>query len=95
MTCFTGEIVNDLNGEEWRAKEWGGVQHRLASRLAATRVHCPAVSVGDVGAVNGPLGVGLALHMFQRGASTQPWLIASSAEQGDVGCLILHPQRTA
>jgi 3-oxoacyl-[acyl-carrier-protein] synthase I len=93
LRSFTGEVVNDLNGEEWRAKEWGGVSHRLADRLVGCRLHCPAVSVGDVGAASGPLGVCLALHMSRRGASTQPWLIASSSEEGDVGCMIVQPQK--
>ncbi len=88
---FEGDVYSDLNGEEWRAREWGTALVRVGEELHAPNVHLPCVSVGDVGAASGALGVCLAVHGFVRGHSrTGQALVVSSSPWGTVGCLRLH-----
>ncbi|WP_157770497.1 hypothetical protein [Corallococcus macrosporus] len=88
---FEGDLYSDLNGEEWRAREWGTALVRLGDALGAHGVQLPCVSVGDVGAASGALGVCLSVHAFTRGHSrTAQSLVVSSSPWGAVGCLRLH-----
>lgn len=88
---FNGDLYSDLNGEEWRAREWGTALVRLGEELGEPNVHLPCVSVGDVGAASGALGVCLAVHAFARGHSrTDQALVVSSSPWGSVGCIRLH-----
>ncbi|MFL5348293.1 MAG: hypothetical protein ACJ8AT_26155, partial [Hyalangium sp.] len=90
--AFRGEVYSDLNGESWRAMEWGSALVRLAGRVAEPRLHLPCVSVGDVGAASGALGACLAVHELSRGHARTPHaLVVSSSEGGEVGCLSLQP----
>ncbi|WNZ62051.1 hypothetical protein QEG98_40575 [Myxococcus sp. MxC21-1] len=92
---FEGDLYSDLNGEEWRAREWGTALIRLGEELDAPNVHLPGVSVGDVGAASGALGVCQAVHAFVRGHSrTRQALVVSSSPWGTVGCLRLHSAGT-
>ncbi|MFY0572847.1 hypothetical protein ACN28E_54705 [Archangium lansingense] len=91
-STFKGDLYNDLNGEAWRAQEWGRVRVRVGQRLDAARWHLPCNSVGDVGAASGALGVCLALHArdpFQDVAV--PSIVLSSSDLGEVGGIILEP----
>ncbi|WP_164014629.1 hypothetical protein [Pyxidicoccus trucidator] len=88
---FEGDVYSDLNGEQWRSREWGTALIRLGEHLDAPNVHLPCVSVGDVGAASGALGVCLSVHAFARGQSrTGQALVVSSSPWGTVGCLRLH-----
>jgi 3-oxoacyl-[acyl-carrier-protein] synthase-1 len=88
---FHGEVYSDLNGESWRAMEWGSALVRLAGRVSEPRLHLPCVSVGDVGAASGALGACLAVHELSRGHARTPHaLVVSSSEAGAVGCLSLQ-----
>jgi 3-oxoacyl-[acyl-carrier-protein] synthase-1 len=88
---FRGDVYLDLNGESWRAMEWGSALVRLAGRVAEPRLHLPCVSVGDVGAASGALGVCLAVHELSRGhARTNHALVVSSSDSGETGCLSLQ-----
>lgn len=48
-SLFEGDIYAGLNGEQWRAHEWGCVRDHLGARLGAPRLHLPGTYVGDVG----------------------------------------------
>jgi 3-oxoacyl-[acyl-carrier-protein] synthase I len=88
---FTGDVYLDLNGESWRAMEWGSALVRLAGRVSEPRLHLPCVSVGDVGAASGALGACLAVHELSRGHTrTKQALVVSSSDGGEVGCLSLQ-----
>ncbi|WP_434388723.1 hypothetical protein [Melittangium boletus] len=86
---FQGDVYSDLNGEEWRAREWGGARVRLEQRLSRFHLHLPCNSVGDVGAASGALGVCLASHAMvdRQGARA---LVISSAVEGAVGGILLQ-----
>jgi 3-oxoacyl-[acyl-carrier-protein] synthase-1 len=87
---YSGDIVSDLNGESWRAQEWGTVIVRLIDRLESPRLHMPCVSTGDTGAASGALGMCLAIHLLSRGHSrTGRVLVTSSSASGETGCVAL------
>jgi len=87
---FSGDIVMDLNGEPWRAHEWGMAIALLGGALGAVRLQVPAMSVGETGAASGVLGVCVAAHSFWRGAShCDQALVISSSEWGDIGAIAL------
>lgn len=88
---FEGDLYSDLNGEQWRAHEWGCVRVHLSAQLGAHRLHVPGTSVGEVGAASGALGVCLAAHDLARGHARQGHaLVLSSSEHGEVGCISLR-----
>lgn len=96
-TPYAGDVYSDLNGEAWRAHEWGSAVVRLTEQLGAVKLHLPCVSVGDVGAASGALGVCLASHaLHRRHTKTDRALVISSAMDGNVGCIALSalPQRS-
>jgi 3-oxoacyl-[acyl-carrier-protein] synthase-1 len=90
---WAGNIICDLNGEQWRAGAWGHAQVRLRARLSdRTRLLLPCVSLGDVGAASGAVGLCVAAHAFARKyALGDQSLVLSSAEHGEVGAI--HVQR--
>jgi 3-oxoacyl-[acyl-carrier-protein] synthase-1 len=58
----------DLNGESYRAAEWGVVSTRLGAELASVgRLSHPADGLGDIGAATGGMLVAQALAGFRRG----------------------------
>ncbi|RKG84016.1 hypothetical protein D7V88_22900 [Corallococcus terminator] len=87
-----GELVCDLNGEEWRARAWGHFLIRLHARQEGQwRVRLPCISVGDVGAASGALGICMVARSFARKYSAGSHaLVLSSAEHGDVGAIHLQ-----
>jgi 3-oxoacyl-[acyl-carrier-protein] synthase-1 len=88
---FAGDVFSDLNGEAWRAAEWGYAQVRLSNWLRADhRLHLPATSVGDTGAASGAVGICSAVHAFRRRcAKTETAIVLSSSDRGDVGCVVV------
>ncbi|MCY1041533.1 hypothetical protein OV208_09425 [Corallococcus sp. bb12-1] len=88
----SGDLVCDLNGEEWRARAWGHLLVRLHARQEGPwRVRLPCASVGDVGAASGALGVCMVARSFARKYSAGLHaLVLSSAEHGDVGAIHLQ-----
>jgi 3-oxoacyl-[acyl-carrier-protein] synthase-1 len=75
-------LLCDLDGESYRAFEWGVAQARLGARLEGLgRAVMPARSVGDVGAATGPLLIATAVEAFARGwAPGEEALIFTSSE---------------
>lgn len=92
-TPFVGDIFTDLNGEEWRALEFGNAQVLLHGILEPHyRMLMPCMSVGDIGAGATSLGLAMAIWYSLRGcARSKQSLVIGSSERGDVGALCLHP----
>ncbi|MCP3169257.1 hypothetical protein [Myxococcus qinghaiensis] len=65
---FEGELLLDLNGEDWKAQVWGYAQVLLAEYLdlGRLRVVLPCESLGEIGAASGPASVCLAVGGFLR-----------------------------
>ncbi|MGB3292229.1 MAG: hypothetical protein WBB01_04435, partial [Phormidesmis sp.] len=94
---YTGEAVTDLNGEAWRAQQYGHAQVRVPRAVwDSDAVELPAASVGDPGASMAALQVVLASRSLHRGYARGPHLLlTASDEYGHVGAAIvsyaLHP----
>ncbi|RKG84531.1 hypothetical protein [Corallococcus terminator] len=87
---FQGDLIVDLNGEEWRARAFGGALARLGPTMADARVVLPALSLGEVGAASGGVGVCVAARAFARGPEkARERMVLSLAESGRVAVLRL------
>jgi 3-oxoacyl-[acyl-carrier-protein] synthase-1 len=86
-------VINDLNGQDVRAREWGTALVRGVARipaLGALRSLIPAASFGDVGAATGAFAVCMATRAFARGyAMGSAMLLCNASEQGERGALVL------
>jgi 3-oxoacyl-[acyl-carrier-protein] synthase-1 len=90
---FSGTIVLDMNGEEWRARVWGSAQSRLIDVVDFDRSTAlnPAISFGDTGAASGLLGLCLGTRAYARGYAAAPrTLLCSISEGGAVGAVLLE-----
>ena len=86
-----GWIASDLNGESYRATEWGYCQARLASTLSEElRIWHPADCLGDVGAATGPVLVSLVAQAFRKEyAPSERCLVLASSDGGDRSALVV------
>jgi 3-oxoacyl-[acyl-carrier-protein] synthase I len=89
---FTGTLLTDLNGEEWRAYEYGMMRSLRERELPED---CGVVSLagalGDTGAAAGMMGIGYASWALGRNcARTDRILVTTSAESGIVGAVIVE-----
>jgi 3-oxoacyl-[acyl-carrier-protein] synthase-1 len=79
-------FVADLNGEEYRASEWGEALVHLTRTAqlgwSDQRAVAPAVHHGDTGAASGGVGLLTALHAFWRRAAPSAFAIVSSCSDG-------------
>lgn len=88
---FEGDVISNLNGEEWRANEWGHTLTRLGAAMGETRLVLPASSLGDVGAASSVAALAIAARSFARGyAKGNRALIVSSSEYGNVGAVLVR-----
>ncbi|MCP3143952.1 TIGR02270 family protein [Pyxidicoccus xibeiensis] len=94
----TGLVIAGLNGDEYRARDWGHALIRLRGRRLLPE-DCPewypAISFGDVGAAAGPLAVLLAAHAFRRRyAGTDAallWMVGDDGSRGALRLRASHP----
>jgi len=86
-----GWIASDLNGESYRATEWGYCQARLTSALEdELRIWHPADCLGDIGAATGPVLISLVSQAFRRGYSpSNRCLLLTSSDGGERSALIV------
>lgn len=82
-------VVCDMNGEAWRADEYGFAVLRGGDRFrAATAFIAPADCWGDVGAAGLPLHMALAaighLKRYDKGPLSMVWGSSASGERGAV-----------
>jgi len=85
-----------MNGEGYRASEWGTAQFRLASLSkdwANLVCWLPAVSVGDVGAATSVVQACVAIEAAQRGyAPTRFVALAASSDGPTRSCVTLSTE---
>ncbi len=86
------EVIGDLNGERYRADEYGFSLTRVGHRFAqAFRSHTPADCWGDVGAASGPLFWILAAASGLRGYARGPRVLTwGSSEGGERGAALFR-----
>jgi 3-oxoacyl-[acyl-carrier-protein] synthase I len=89
---FAGDIVLDMNGEEWRARTWAAAQVGLKEHIDFDRCNLvfPCASFGEIGAASGPVGIALAARAFARGyARSEQTMVLSISENGEVGAALI------
>ncbi|MCY1078906.1 hypothetical protein [Archangium lansingense] len=82
-----GDVLLDLNGEEWRARAWGYAQLQLGAELDLPRCRTvlPCASFGETGTASGAMAICLAVRAFVRGyASGSQGLVCSLNDDGHV-----------
>jgi 3-oxoacyl-[acyl-carrier-protein] synthase-1 len=86
------DVFCDLNGETYRADEYGFTALRTKERFrAATDFIAPADCWGDIGAAGAPLHAGLALISARKGYANGPVSIVwGSSESGERGAAVLR-----
>jgi 3-oxoacyl-[acyl-carrier-protein] synthase-1 len=87
--------ICDMNGETYRADEYGFAVSRLSTRFVnASGFVAPADCWGDVGAASGPLFVNLVVAAGQRGyANARHNLLWTSSESGERSAVILQQEK--
>lgn len=92
------EVHADLNGERWRATEYGFASLRLAPWLERTdRFRQTATAFGDTGVATGPIQLALALaaarHGYAEGEHALLWTAGAGGECA--AALLRAPRHTA
>ena len=89
---FAGDLIIDLNGENWRAYEFGTAVTQVPQHLLGEyHLLTPAISVGDTGAASGALNIALAARALDRDyATSASTIIVASSDYGEVGTLIIE-----
>jgi 3-oxoacyl-[acyl-carrier-protein] synthase I len=83
-------VLCDMNGESYRAAEWGIVLTRLGDKLDPVVLTHPADCLGDVGAASGGILIAYALHAFHRGyAPAGDALIWNASDDGARSALLV------
>ena len=85
-------VASDLNGESYRASEWGTCQVILSENFSAlSDLWHPADCLGDVGTASGAVLTALAARAFVRGyAPSEKCLVLCSSDDGARGALVLQ-----
>lgn len=93
--CPVEWVACDLNGEVWRAREWGLCQVALSGSFKGLKhVWHPADCLGDIGAASGAVLVSLAARAFQRGyAPAERCLVFCATDSGERAALVLGQNR--
>jgi 3-oxoacyl-[acyl-carrier-protein] synthase-1 len=94
---FRGDLILDLNGENWRASAWGYAQIHLrdAVDFDGCREILPTVSFGEIGAATGPAALCVAARSWARGyALGDRALICNVSDTGAVGAVVLGAPAT-
>jgi 3-oxoacyl-[acyl-carrier-protein] synthase-1 len=91
-TGFTGDLVADLNGEEWRAYDFGAAVAQVPQEVMRNhRLVLPAMSIGDVGAASGLTSLVVAATALERGyAATASALVICTSGSGRVGAALIR-----
>lgn len=86
------EIYGDINGERFRAEEWGFVLLRAAQLFRdGTQYRCPAAGWGDMGAASAALNAALAIPRWNNGLARGPLaMLWGSSESGLRAAVLLQ-----
>jgi 3-oxoacyl-[acyl-carrier-protein] synthase I len=91
--CDSGEIAavfSDLNGEFFRAKEWGYAELRCFGNLNDSRqLWHPADCLGSVGAASGAVLINLAAVGLSRRWISKYAMVFCSDDEGECGAVVL------
>lgn len=84
-------LICDLNGETYRADEFGFALTRTSGYFKNSKVfQCPARAWGDIGAASGPLFINLAIAAGQKGyAKGRYTLLSTSSVNGEKAAVVV------
>ncbi len=85
---FSGDIFVDLNGENWRAREFGVALSSLKKEIFSSNISIMTLctEIGETGVVSGSAALCMAAHAYNRHySSSNVTLIISQSEDGVVG----------
>ncbi|WP_395838623.1 hypothetical protein [Cystobacter fuscus] len=86
-----GWMLGSLNGDEWRAREWGMARVRTRGLSGEINLWNPAQSFGELGAATAAFATCAATRAFQRGyARGKRILVWVSSEKGTKGALLVR-----
>ncbi|WNG13778.1 hypothetical protein [Cystobacter fuscus] len=87
-----GLVIGALNGDVYRAHDWGTALVRLRERnLGELRQWYPAQSFGEIGAATALVGLCMAIRGFARGyAKTRGVLVWSAGDDGSRGAFYVR-----
>lgn len=92
-------VIGDLNGDAYRAQEWGSALVRLIPEhpwLDTAAEWYPALPFGDIGVATGPAAVCMAARAFERGyAAADQVLVWLFSNDGGRGAFRISPQTQA
>lgn len=83
-----GFVMGDLNGDSFRAKEWGNALVRLSGQwnLGNLPLWLPALSFGEIGASTGAVAICMGVRALQRGYAPADralgWLVGDDGSRG-------------
>lgn len=91
---FGGDLIIDLNGEAWRAYDFGAAITQVPRELLGDySLSTPAVSLGDTGAASAAIGLAVGVRAFQRGyARSNHTAILCSTVSGSSGTIIISSE---
>lgn len=85
-----GLVYADINGERYRAEEWGFFAMRMPSAMRQLQYDAPADRCGDIGAAFAPLACVLAVEAMARGfADPSGALVTAGSDEGRRGALVI------
>lgn len=89
---FSGMVYTDLNGENWRAREFGIARSAISeAQWLDTGLIIPARSLGDTGAASGVIAICMMIHTrLKNYAVDKHCLLLSSDEKGLTGSMIIE-----
>lgn len=90
---FIGDIFSDLNGELWRAQEYGMMRVKNCAELSDNtgNLKLPATSLGDIGVVHIACSICMFVETKKRGyAKSDKALILSSSAMGNTGSVLIE-----
>jgi 3-oxoacyl-[acyl-carrier-protein] synthase-1 len=93
-------ILSDLNGEPYRAMEWGAAASRLGARVAEElEMQHPADALGDIGCASGALLVAMAVDALAEGYAPSVRAFVSTASDAGARAVVrvepVEPAQTA
>jgi len=95
LTNETADLYLDLNGEAWRAQEYGHALVGLVPKATGpSTLHCPAIAIGDTGASSFVVNTIVSARSLQRGyARGSQVAVATSQDTGEVAGLLLRSEQ--
>ena len=89
-TEIVDDVHCDINGERYRAEEWGFVALRLGDAFRDATVHkTPVQGCGDLGAATGAVNLIRCTQAWRRGYAKGPHALAWGSSEGGLRAAIL------